>query len=59
VNYTSHKTSVNDDTDDNDDLTRPATSFNNPCYLLAVSTATEDNGIFTMTPETGEGVTQV
>ncbi|CAL8093590.1 unnamed protein product [Orchesella dallaii] len=57
VNYTSHKTSINDDTDDNDDLTRPATSFNNPCYLLAVSTATDENGI--LTPETGEGVTQV
>lgn len=44
----------------NEDLTRPATSYNNPCYLLAVST-TDENGIPTIILENkeGESVTQV
>ena len=43
----------------NEDLSRPATSYNNPCYLLAVST-TDENGIPTVILEKeGESVTQV
>lgn len=44
----------------NEDLSRPATSFNNPCYLLAVST-TDENGIpaVVLEQKDGESVTQV
>lgn len=45
----------------NVDLTRPATSYNNPCYILAVST-TDENGIPAILKEKdgdGESVTQV
>lgn len=45
----------------NVDLTRPATSYNNPCYILAVST-TDENGIPAILKEKdgdGESVSQV